>query len=60
MNIKIRPAILLGEIILGIGLCFAVYIKNIEAVLGIVGILGATMSKLVESEEKTDGNNLSN
>lgn len=51
-NIKIRPAILLGEIVLGIALVYASISGNIEAVLGIAGIMGTMMFKLVESEEK--------
>ena len=52
MNIKIRPAILLGELVLGIVACIALYL-GIETVAGVaVGGICATLSKFVESEEK--------
>jgi len=52
VNIKIRPAILLGELVLGTALIVVACNGEIEAALGIGGFIAATMSKLVESEEK--------
>jgi len=53
MIIKIRPSIIIGELVLGTALVYAIINGSIEAVLGIAGIIGTTMSKLVESEEKS-------
>ena len=53
---KIRPAVLLGEIILGVICALAMYLNFKEvAVAAIVGIT-ALLPKLVDSEEKTDLN----
>ena len=55
-TIKIRPAILLGESVLGaVGIILALA-GHWEGAIGIAGIIGTTLSKLVESEEK-GGNN---
>lgn len=52
MNIKIRPAILLGELVLGLVAYFAL-VLGFETVAGAaVGGICATLPKLVESEEK--------
>ena len=54
-TIKIRPAILLGELILGaLGLVMALN-SHWEGAVGVAGIIGSTLSKAWESEEKTDG-----
>ena len=51
MNIKIRPAILLGELVLGAVAYFAL-VLGFETVAGAaVGGICATLPKLVESEE---------
>lgn len=51
-NIKIRPAVLLGELILGaIGIILALN-GHLEGALGVAGIIGSTLSKAFESEEK--------
>jgi len=51
MSIKIRPAILLGEIVLGLIAYFAM-VYGFETVAGAaVGGICATLPKLVESEE---------
>lgn len=52
MNIKWRPSILLISTGLVVGLVYAVMIGYTEAVTGIIGVLGAAIAKLVESEEK--------
>ena len=52
MNIKIRPAILLGEIILGLIAGLSVYLGALEIAGVAVGGICATLPKLVESEEK--------
>lgn len=52
MNIKIRPAILLGELVLGVVAVIAMY-YGFEPIAGVaVGGICATLPKLVESEEK--------
>ncbi len=51
---KIRPAILLGKLILGVGGILLVIGGHIEGAVGVFGIIGVTMHKLVESEERTD------
>lgn len=52
MNIKIRPAILLGEIALGL-IAYAAMTFGFETVAGAaVGGICAILPKLVESEEK--------
>jgi len=49
--IKIRPAILLGELVLGtIGVILALNL-HWEGTIGVAGIIGTMMSKIVESEE---------
>ena len=53
---KIRPAVLLGELILGAGGILLVLGGHIEGAVGVFGIIGATMHKLVDSEEKSDIN----
>jgi len=55
VKIRIRPAVLLGEIVLTIVACVAMLL-GIEqvALVAATGIV-ATMHKLVESEEKTNG-----
>ena len=55
MKIKIRPAVLLGEIVLATVACMAM-VYNFEqvAIAATVGI-ASLLPKLVESEEKTDG-----
>jgi len=52
MNIKIRPAILLGEIILGLVAGLALYLGYNEVATAAVAGICATLPKLVESEEK--------
>jgi hypothetical protein len=51
-NIKIRPAILLGEFILGIIGTLLAYQGHYEGALGVVGVIGSTLNKAFESEEK--------
>jgi len=52
MNIKIRPAILLGELVLG-AVAYVALVMGFETVAGAaVGGICATLPKLVESEEK--------
>lgn len=54
MKIKIRPAVLLGEIILGtIGVILALA-GHWEGAIGVAGIIGTTLNKAFESEEKSD------
>jgi len=51
MNIKVRPAILLGELVLGAVACVALVLGfETVAVAAVAGIC-ATLPKLVESEE---------
>jgi hypothetical protein len=52
MTIKIRPAILLGELVLGIGFVVLCVAGHFEAAIGVAGIIGTTLRGLVESEEK--------
>ena len=52
MHIKIRPAILLGELALGIVAYFAMQFGYPEIAGVAVGGICATLPKLVESEEK--------
>jgi len=49
---KIRPSILVGEVMLGAIAIICATNGWVEATLGITGIIGTTMHKLVESEEK--------
>ena len=52
MRIKIRPAILLGEMVLGvIGVVLAIN-QHWEGAIGVAGIIGTTLQKAFESEEK--------
>lgn len=54
-TIKVRPAVLLGELVLAaIGVILALK-GHYEGAIAVAGLIGTTMSKLVESEEKTDG-----
>lgn len=56
VKMRIRPAVLLGEIILGTICALAMYLNYKEvAVAAVVGIC-ALLPKLVDSEEKTDVN----
>lgn len=52
MNIKIRPAILLGEIVLGIIGTILALANHWEGAIGVAGIIGTTLNKAFESEEK--------
>jgi len=52
MNIKIRPAILLGEIVLGTMGTILALNGHMEGAIGVAGIIGSTLSKLADSEEK--------
>lgn len=53
-KIKVRPVALLGEIVLGgIGLICAWNHAWTEAV-AVAGLIGVTMNKAIESEEKGD------
>lgn len=52
MNIKVRPAILLGEVVLGIVSWAAMNFGYPEIAGVAVGGICATLPKLVESEEK--------
>lgn len=55
-NIRIRPVALLGELVLGtIGIIMGVNGAYTEAG-AVAAIIGLTMHKAIESEEKTDGN----
>ncbi len=50
---KVRLSILLGEAVLGaIGICLVI-VGHYEGALGVAGLIGTTMHKMVESEEKT-------
>ena len=51
-TIKIRPTIILISLGLIGSLAYAVAVGYTEAVTGIIGVLGTTIYKLVESEEK--------
>ena len=51
MNIKIRPAILLGELVLGVVALGALYLGYDTVAGAAVGGICATLPKLVESEE---------
>lgn len=51
-HIKIRPSILVGECVLAAVAIILALQGYVEATLGVVGIIGTTMHKLVESEEK--------
>ena len=53
MNIKIRPAILLGEAMLGLIAFFAMRFGFAEVATAAVAGICATLPKLVESEEKS-------
>jgi len=51
---KIRPAVLLGILVLGVAIYLGLYFSNSEVAVGAtVGIAGL-LPKLVESEEKSD------
>lgn len=53
MKVRIRPAILLGELVLGsIGVILALA-GHFEGALGVAGIIGTTLNKAFESEEKS-------
>lgn len=52
MNIKIRPAILLGELVLGIIGAILALNSHWEGAIGVAGIIGTTLNKAFESEEK--------
>ena len=51
MNIKVRPAILLGEIVLGVALVVSIMHAQTEIAMGCVVGIAAVLPKLVESEE---------
>jgi len=52
MNIKIRPAILLGEFVLGVIGTILALNSHWEGAIGVAGIIGTTLNKAFESEEK--------
>ena len=52
MKIKVRPAVLLGEVILGVIGTILALAGHWEGAIGVAGIIGATLSKAFESEEK--------
>ena len=52
---KIRPSVLLGIVVLGLAVWLGLHYQNSEVAVGAtVGIAGL-LPKLVESEEKTNG-----
>ena len=52
MKIKIRPAILLGELLLGL-ITYSAMVMDVEEVaLVAVGAIAALLPKIIESEEK--------
>jgi len=53
MNIKIRPAILLGELVLGTIAVVGLWVGSVEVATACVAGIAATLPKLVESEEKS-------
>lgn len=52
MKFKLRPAILLGEIVLMVVAIVAMVSSYESIAAGCVGAIAATLPKLVESEEK--------
>lgn len=52
MQVKIRPAVLLGEFVMGTIACLAIVYGDVEIAVGAVTGIAATIHKLVESEEK--------
>jgi hypothetical protein len=51
-GIKVRPAILLGELVLGTVAIILALGGQHEGAIGVAGIIGTTMHKAFESEEK--------
>lgn len=50
---RVRLSILFGELVLGTIACWLVYAGHFEGAVGVAGLIGTTMHKMVESEEKT-------
>lgn len=53
-NIKLRPGILFGELMLGAIAIVALVFSYETVATAAVAVLGATLPKLVESEEKSN------
>ena len=50
---KVRLSILFGELVLGTIAGMLCYYGHFEGAVGVAGLIGTTMHKMVESEEKT-------
>ena len=47
---KIRISVLLGEVLIGAIAILLIYNGHFEGAVGIAGIIGATMDKIIEKE----------
>ena len=52
MKFKLRPTILLGQAILGAAMIMLAIDGHVEAAIGIAGIIGLTMQKIIDLEGK--------